>query len=45
MSWWKSLIAVIIQAVAGQVQDELTKPKPVPGPDRRPVEKVGKKDR
>lgn len=44
MSWWKGLIAVIVEAVAGWGQSELTKPKIQPEPPKNVI-KYGKRDR
>jgi hypothetical protein len=43
MSWWKGLVASIIQAVAGWGQQEITKPSKPPVEFKRPVTKYGKK--
>lgn len=43
MSWWRSLVAKLIEVVAGSVQEKIVEP-PTPDP-RRPVSKYGKRDR
>jgi hypothetical protein len=45
VSWWKSLLSKVLEAVAGWGQEEITKERPQAEPKaiRRPASKYGKK--